>query len=137
MPKRAVRISDELDRRVQAAAKAKGFQTPSGFIRAAIENELAGRNELTGTEEKIAASFERVSREIFRVGRGQQALFALVDALTKTVLTCMPEPPGDAKPQAVARGKERYDRLMKSAGRAMVGEARAAMQDLVGNAAEG
>jgi len=34
----------------------------------------------------------------------------------------VPEPPAEAKPQAVARAKERYDRLIKSAGRAMVAE---------------
>lgn len=66
-------------------------------------------------------------------GCKQQALFAYVDTLTKTILTCMPEPLADAKPQAVARAKERYDRLIKSAGRAMVGEAKLAMQDLVAN----
>ncbi|MBV9303090.1 MAG: hypothetical protein JOY62_08715 [Acidobacteriaceae bacterium] len=65
--------------------------------------------------------------------RVQQALFAYMDILTKTVLTCVPEPPTEAKPQAVARAKERYDRLLKSAGRAMVGEAKLAMQDLVSN----
>lgn len=132
-----VRLSPEEQREIEQTAKSRGYSSPSAFIRAAIQNEINGRAELTGTEERIAGSFERVTREIFRVGRGQQALFALVDALTKTVLTCVPEPPGEAKSQAVARGKERYDRLIKSAGRAMVGEARAAMQDLVSNGAEG
>jgi hypothetical protein len=65
--------------------------------------------------------------------RVQQALFAYVDTLAKTILTCVPEPPADAKPQAVGRAKERYDRLLKSAGRAMVGDAKLAMQDLVTN----
>lgn len=132
-----VRLSAQEQHEIEQTAKARGYSSPSAFIRAAIQNEINGRAELTGTEERIAGSFERVTREVFRVGRGQQALFALVDALTKTVLTCVPEPPGEAKSQAVARAKERYDRLIKSAGRAMVGEARAAMQDLVGNVTEG
>jgi hypothetical protein len=63
--------------------------------------------------------------------RVQQALFAYLDTLAKTFLTCVPEPPADAKPQAVARAKERHDRLLKSAGRAMVGESKVAMHDLV------
>lgn len=42
--------------------------------------------------------------------------------------------PADAKPQAVARAKERYDRLLKSAGRAAVGDAKLAMQDLTDGA---
>ena len=90
-----------------------------------------GERELTGAEERIAGGFDRVSRDIFRVGRGQQALFALFDAFAKVVLTCVPEPPPDARPQAIARAKERYDRLVKSAGQNMSGDARAAMKDLV------
>jgi hypothetical protein len=42
-----------------------------------------------------------------------------------------PEPPADARPRAVACAKERYQRLIKSAGRAMVGESKLAMEDLV------
>jgi Arc/MetJ-type ribon-helix-helix transcriptional regulator len=136
LPKRAVRISQELDQRMQRAVRDRGFRTPSAFLRAAIENELSGRAELTGAEERIAAGFERITREMFRMGRGQQALFALVDALTKTFLTCVPEPPAEATQQAVARAKSRYARLMQNAGGAMVGESRAAMQDLVGHVSE-
>jgi len=37
----------------------------------------------------------------------------------------------DAKAQAVATAKEPYDRLLKGAGRAMVGDSKLAMHDLV------
>ena len=127
----AVRLSSEDQHQVEEAAKTRGYASPSAFVRAAIRNELNGRVELTGTEERIAGGFERVSRDIFRVGRGQQALFALLETFAKAVLTCVPEPPSDARPQAVARARERYDRLIKNAGQAMSGDARAAMQDLV------
>ena len=93
---------------------------------------MAGRQEdLTGAEERIAAILGQVRKDIFRVARAQQALFAYLDTLAKAFLTCVPEPPAEAKPQAVARAKERYDRLIKSAGRAMVGESGLAMKDLV------
>ena len=65
------------------------------------------------------------------MGRNQQALFALVDTFAKTMLTCVPEPPSDAKPQAIARARDRYDQLMKNAGRSMSGGAHSAMQNLV------
>jgi len=133
----AIRLNESEQHEISKATKAQGYSSPSAFVRAAIRNELDGRPELTGTEQRLAAGFDRVIHEVFRVGRGQQALFALLDALTKTVLTCVPEPPADARPQAVARARERYDRLMKSAGRGMVGEARAAMLDLVSHVAEG
>lgn len=127
----AVRLTKQDQHQVEDAAKSRGYANASAFIRAAIRNELDGRAELTGTEERIAAGFDRVSRDIFRVGRGQQALFSLVDALAKALLGCLPEPPPEARPQALARAKERYARLVKAAGQAMSGDARAAMQDLV------
>jgi hypothetical protein len=74
---------------------------------------------------------ERVLRDVTRVARGQQALFAIVDTLVKTFLTCVPDPPPDAMTQSVARARDRYARFVKSAGQAMVGDALAAMQDLV------
>ena len=79
----------------------------------------------------MAASIEQVRKDLYRLRRAQQALFAYVDTLAKTLLTCLPEPPADAKPQAVARARERHCRLLKSAGQAMVGDARLAMHDLI------
>ncbi len=129
-----VRLSREDQHQIEEAAKTRGYANSSAFIRAAIRNELNGRAEPDGTEERIAGGFDRVSRDVFRVGRGQQAFYALFDAFAKVVLTCVPEPPPDARPQAIARAKERYDRLVKSAGQNMSGDARAAMRDLVGHA---
>ena len=132
MQPRAIRLSEETMKAIEAASKERGFNSASAFIRYAVEQELAGRREdLTGTEERLVGSIEQVRREQFRLIRMQQALFAYVDTLTKTLLTCVPEPPSDAKSQAVAMAKERYDRLLKSAGRAMVGESKLAMHDLV------
>ena len=130
----AVRLAAEEQRRVEEAVIAKGYANASAFIRAAIRNELDGRAELTGTEERIGAGFDRMSKDLFRISRGQQALYAIVDALVKTVLTCTPEPPPESRPQAIALGKERYNRLVKAAGQSMSGDARAAMQDLTGRA---
>jgi Arc/MetJ-type ribon-helix-helix transcriptional regulator len=127
----AVRLTREEQHQVEEAAKTRGYANSSAFIRAAIRNELDGRAELTGTDERIGAGFDRVSRDIFRVGRGQQALYALIDAFAKATLACMPEPQPEARPQAIARAKERYGRLVKAAGQAMSGDGRAAMQDLV------
>ena len=126
----AVRLSQEDHHRVEDAAKTRGYSSPSAFVRAAIRNELSGRAELTGTEERIAGGFDRMSREISKVGRSQQAIFALMDTFAKTLLTCVPEPPPDAKPQAVARARDRYEQLIRTAGRSMSSDARATMRDL-------
>ena len=134
MKPRAIRFSEKTIKELEATGKQRGFASPSAFIRYAVKQELGGREEgLTGAEERLAASIEQVRRDQFRAMRAQQALFAYLDTLTKTILTCVPEPPADAKAQAVARARERYDRLLKSTGRAMVGDSRVAMQDLVAN----
>jgi Arc/MetJ-type ribon-helix-helix transcriptional regulator len=131
MPKRAVRIDSELDQRMQKAAKERGYRTASAFIRAAIDHEVKSRSEMAGMEEQIAASFDRLAKELRRVLRGQQALFALVDGLTKTFLTCVPEPPTEARATSVSLARDPYARLMKTAGYAMANESLSAMQELV------
>ena len=122
-----VRVSAQDQREIEEAARAKGYTSPSAFIRTAIRNELHGREELIGIEERISGSFERLSSENSRLSRAVQALFALVEALSKTVLTCVPEPPAEARPQAVALAKERYHRLIQSAAAGMSGDSRTAM----------
>jgi hypothetical protein len=131
---RAIRFSEKVTKEIEETSRQRGFASPTAFIRYAVEQELSGRQDgLTGAEERLAASIEQVRRDQFRSMRAQQALFAYLDTLTKTILTCMPEPPAEAKAQAVARARERYDRLLKTTGRAMVGDSRVAMQDLVAN----
>jgi Arc/MetJ-type ribon-helix-helix transcriptional regulator len=131
-----LRLTEAEEQEMTEAVKVRGYSSPCAFIRAAIQHELYDRADLSDAEQRIASSFDRLSRDVFRVGRGQQALFALLDTLTKTILTCVPEPTAEARRQAIARGKERYEVLMKTAGRAMVGDARAAMLDLVDYGAE-
>lgn len=132
MPQRAIRFSETTDTGIQAATRKRGFSSPTAFIRHAVEQELSGRNEeLVGAEERLAASIEQARREVFRLGRTQQALFAFVDSLAKVLLTCVPEPSGEAMEAAVARARGRHARLLKNAGQAMVGDSQVAMKDLV------
>jgi Arc/MetJ-type ribon-helix-helix transcriptional regulator len=132
MPRRTIRLTADIDERVQSTAKQKGYANPSAFLRAAIDHELSGREDtIIGSEERLAASMEQMRREIFRLGRAQQALFAFVDSLAKILLTCVPEPGGEAMEAAVARARGRHARLLKSAGQAMSGDSHLAMQELV------
>jgi Arc/MetJ-type ribon-helix-helix transcriptional regulator len=131
-----VRVNAQDQVEIEETARSRGYSSPSAFIRTAIRNELHGREELTGIEERISGSFERLSNESFRLSRTLQALFALVDALSKAVLTCVPEPPAEAKPQAVALARERYHRLIKSAGAAMSGDSSATMKDILSHDSE-
>lgn len=135
---RGIRLDEPLIARVEYAAKAGGFSNPSAFIRVAIQRELAGReSEVEAPEERIAASLDRLGREIGSVKLAQQALFAFVDSPVKTLLTCIAEPPSDAHDQAVARGKFRYDRFLKSVGTAMAGDSKAAMIELLNHGERG
>ena len=133
MPKRAVRIQPELDQRMQNATKERGYRSPSAFIRAAIESELKSRSERAGMEEQTAASFDRLAKEFRRVLRGQQAIFALLDAFTKVFLGCVPDPPAEARAQSITVARDRHMQLMKAAGRSLANHARSAMQDLLGD----
>jgi hypothetical protein len=127
-----IRLSAEEHHQIREAARRLEFTGPSALVRQAIHSELAGRGtEATASEQRVAATLERVLRDVARVARGQQALLAVVDTLVKTFLTCVPEPPSDGMPQSVARARDRYSRFVKTAGQAMVGDALAAMQDLV------
>lgn len=130
-----VRFSREEAAQIAEIAKKHSNLSPSAFIRAAIRNEITSRHsEISEAEQRIAATLERLSQDVFRTNRGQQALFAVVDTLVKTFLTCIPEPPRDGMSQSVARARDRYDRFVKSAGQAMVGDSEAALHDLVNRA---
>ena len=84
-------------------------------------------------ENRVAASLDRLTSELRKLGTGQQAQFALTDALAKVVLTCVPEPPNDAVEHARSRAMLRYDKFIKSVATSMTGGSRAALSDLVSN----
>ena len=133
----SARFDQEFNKKIDRAIKDGGFSSPSAFIRSAVERELAGRDSgLQEAEDRIAASLDRMAREIRSVRLGQQALFAFVDAMVKTLLTCLAEPPQDVYNQAVARGKLRYDHFLKSVGAGMVGDSEMAMKELVNRGEE-
>ena len=69
-----VRVGAQDQLKIEEAAKVRGYSSPSAFIRTAIRNELHGREELAGIEERISGSFERLSNENSRLSRTLQAL---------------------------------------------------------------
>jgi len=132
MAQRAIRFSETTDKAIREATEKRGYASPSAFIRHAVEEELSGRKEeLVTAEERLAASIEQVKGEVLALGRAQQDLFALLDSLAKILLTCIPEPDRQVMESAVARAQGRHARLLKSAGQAMGGDSRLAMQELV------
>ena len=134
---RSVRLDAGLNSKVEHTAKQQGFANASAFIRDAIKRSVfeqdAGTN---GAEERIAASVDRAITEIRRVRRVQQAAFAFADAQVKMLLTCVAEPPKEAYEQAIARGKLRYDRFLKSVGMGMTGDSADAIKELLSHGEE-
>jgi len=81
-------------------------------MRHAVEQELVGGD---GAEQRIAATLDRIVCELARLHAEQQAMFAFVDALAKTVLSGLPE-----HAFSPAKGRERYDRFLRSAASGLV-----------------
>ena len=132
MNPRTIRCGQDLDERIAKVTRDRGFQSESAFIRTAIENEIRYRGGAgQQAEDRAAAGLERVTAELRMVATGQQAVFAMVDTLAKTMLTCVPEPTGEVYQQAVARARARYDRFLKSVGSSLSGEAGKAFRELV------
>jgi len=134
---RSVRLDADLNGRVERTAKQQGFANASAFIRDAIRRSVSEQDAGTNAaEERLAATMDRAISEIRKVRRVQQAAFAFADAQVKMLLTCIAEPPKDTYDQAIARGKLRYDRFLKSVGMGMTGDSAEAIKELI-NRGEG
>jgi hypothetical protein len=121
---RGMRLSEATWKAVVQVAKTRDYASPSAFMRAAVEKELRGVDAtLDESEQRISASLEKYSKQVRKVSTGQQALFAYMDALAKVILTTLPDTGDDTMKAAVARGKLRYSRFLKSVGTNMVGDA--------------
>ncbi len=113
MPQRTIRFSETTLQQIQQAAKQKGFASIAAVIRHAVDQELTSGD---GVEQRIAATLDRIQTDLSGMQRVQQTLFAFVDTLAKALLTGLPE---QSSP-SVARGKERYERFLKSAAATML-----------------
>jgi hypothetical protein len=134
---RSVRLDADLNGRVELASREHGFANASAFIREAIQRSVSGQESgAEAAEQRIASSIDRMLLEIRRVRRVQHAAFAFADAQIKMLLTCISEPPKDVYDQAIARGKLRYDRFLKSVGMGLVGDSAKAITELVSHGDE-
>src|SRR6266498_1160871 len=116
MPLRGLRLSEDLKTRLGEVQKLRGYRSVNAFILEAIEEKLQRTNaveSVSESEARIAADFSRIVREVRSVHNTQQAQYALLDALTTYVSTCVVEPPQDLLVSARARGKLRYEKLAR------------------------
>ena len=132
MGQKTIRLTGRIQERLATEARRRGLPSTSALIRAAIENELEDRQAtLDAMEQRIAGTLERLGKEIGRVGTAQHAQFALVDALARVILLCLPEPSADVHSQALANAKQRHHKLLRAAALSMRGDARTALANLV------
>jgi hypothetical protein len=122
MPQRTIRFSDTTLQQIQHAIKQSGFRSAAAMIRHAVDRELAGGD---GVEQHIAATLDQIQGDLSRIQRVQQTQFAFVDTLAKALLTGLPE----QSSVSVARGKERYERFLKSAAATMLDGSHSWLQD--------
>lgn len=126
-----LRLPESLMVRVREAAEERGFASVTAFIRSALQNELrSGETALDRTERAVAASIDRVSRDVQTLHTTQQAVFALTDSLVRLFLTCIPEPAPEVLDQAKRKAMLRYSRFLKSVAQNMTGDSRAAIANL-------
>jgi Arc/MetJ-type ribon-helix-helix transcriptional regulator len=130
----AVRLSREDRVRIDEVVKARGYTSPSAFIRAAIQNELNGRPELTEAEERIVGGFDRMSRDNVRIVRASRRSLLCSILLSKQFLRACRSHRSTPSPRPSRSSQDRYHQLIKAAGQACPAMPVAAMKDLVGMA---
>jgi hypothetical protein len=89
-----------------------------------------GESAVSQVEERMAATVNRLAKEVRAVHTAQLATFAFVDALAKVLLTCVPEPPNEMVDQAKARAKRRYEKFLIAVAQGMAGESKSALKEL-------
>lgn len=125
MAQRSLRLHKDLKRRIEDVARERGYRSSSAFMVEAIEEKLRrieSVDSMSEAEARIAASFDQILREVRSLHTSTQAQFALTDALTKYVLTCMIEPPTELLASSRMKAKARYDRLMRAAAKTITGQ---------------
>ena len=127
-----LRLAEEQLAVVKRTAQVRGFRSVSGYIQAVLTRDLRDSSpDQSDREAFVAASIDRLSKEIRNLHTTQQALFAAVDSLTRLFLTCIPEPPPEALDQAKRKARLRYERYLVSVAQNMTSDSRATITELV------
>ena len=101
----------------------------TAWIRIAIRHQLnqeRSNSELSQLRDELGANFGRILDHCRSLSNAQQASIALVDTLTKYILSVSPEPSADAQ----RIGRRRYEQFLKSVAAALQGDVLRALMDL-------
>jgi predicted transcriptional regulator len=129
----SIRLREALKEKVVEISTERGYRSCSAFMVEAIEEKLR-RDEaidsVSDAEERIAASFNQIHRQLQSLHTAVQGQFALTDALAKYLLTCIVEPPDELLTAARVRAGDRYQKLLRSAARTITGEAENPLREM-------
>jgi len=130
-PRFELRLPPDQMAMMKRTAHAHGFRSANAYIQAVLVKDLRNAQYSdTDRDDFIAASIDRLAREIRTLHTAQQALFATVDSLTRLFLTCIPEPAPGELDNAKRKARIRYDRFLVSVAQNMTSDARATLSDL-------
>jgi Arc/MetJ-type ribon-helix-helix transcriptional regulator len=134
MAQMTFRVTDDFEKRIEAAVEERGLNSAAALIRLALRNELdraESQRRAEALEERLAATLTRVADEVRKLVNGQQAVIALIDSLSKVILTCVPEPEAAAFNRAVAIARDRYQKFLRSAASSMKGDFIKSLTDII------
>ena len=129
-----LRIPEDRLAAVKKAASLEGFRSVNSNIHSVLVRHLSETQPGGDREAIIAATIERLAKEIRTLHTAHQALFALTESLTRLLLTCIPEPPPESLDQARRRARLRYDKFLISVAQNMTSDSRAALTELIDRA---
>ena len=130
-PRFELRLPQDQMLLMKRAAKSRGFRSANAYIQTVLARGLRGSADSELDRDAfVAASIDRLSKEIRTLHTAHQALFALTDSLTRLFLTCIPQPPPQALEEAKRRAKLRYDRFLLSVAQNMASDTRATLAQL-------
>ena len=139
MAQRCVRLTASVEAEVMNVIRSDGYASIAAFLRTAVQNELKRRNVTSQAESDIAATLEQhrcdIRRELKSLATAINAQFALLDALARVMLQCIPEPAAEIHESAKAQARQRHAKLIKMAAVILKGEANATMAELSGDQA--
>lgn len=109
------RLEPDLLSAVQARVKEQRYRSVGEYIRTVVRRDLGGAAdaERLDIKQMAAAIQNRILGSLRKVHVVQRATYALLDASIKASLTYLPDP--SSTELARARGKERYDRVVRAA----------------------
>lgn len=110
-----VRIPDALAEQLDQAAKSRGL-TVSAYVREALRLQLdeATRDEkLAALEDRVAASLNRMSRDLKNSRQDVQMLIAMLDKFVRQYLLHTPPVPAEAVKAAAASADDRHEKWVR------------------------